>query len=196
MRRLTALPLLSILALALSGCVFVPASSLESTPASSEPVPTEVTEAEVAVQPEPSPTTTPSPTPEPEPEPELAPTPDLDAFEEVDERTLALVAKNPEAHIGKQLIAYGHVAQFDSFTGKCAIRVDLGHTAMQAWYDYEHNTIVTSGDATADCPELDPIVQDDEVKLWLTIVGAFEYDTTFGGSATSIAAHAWKIELL
>lgn len=133
-------------------------------------------------------------TPEPE---EPAPfVPDLSTFSELDERTLALMAKDPAAYEGTNAIVYGEIVQYDSFTGKCGMRLNLGHTVMEYSFDYEHNTIATSGDGDANCPVLDPLVQGDIVKLWVTVLGAYDYDTTIGGTATSIAVEVWQAELL
>lgn len=133
------------------------------------------------------------PTPEPAPTPT---TPDLTTFGELDERTLALIAKDPAAYEGTNAIVYGKITQYDSFTGKCGIRLDLSHTVQEYSYDYEHNTIASSGDGEANCPVLDPLVQDDIVKLWVTVLGAYSYDTTIGGTATAIAVEVWQAEIL
>jgi hypothetical protein len=132
---------------------------------------------------------------EPEPAPEAF-VPDLSTFAELDERTLALIAKDPEAYVGTNAIVYGEVTQYDSFTGKCGMRLNISHTAKEYTYDYEHNTIATSGDGIETCPVLDPIVQEDVVKLWVTVLGAYEYDTTIGGTATAIAIEVWQAEIL
>jgi len=132
---------------------------------------------------------------EPEPEPEAF-VPDLSTFTELDERTLALIAKDPEAYVGTNAIVYGEVTQYDSFTGKCGMRLNISHTAKEYTYDYEHNTIATSGDGYENCPVLDPVVQDDVVKLWVTVLGVSEYDTTIGGTATAIAIEVWQAEIL
>lgn len=132
---------------------------------------------------------------EPAPEPERV-APDLSTFGELDERTLALIAKDPAAYEGTNAIVYGKITQYDSFTGKCSMRLNLGHTVMEYSYDYEHNTLAFSGDGDATCPVLDPLVQDDIVKLWVTVSGAYNYETTIGGTATAIAIEVWQAELL
>lgn len=129
----------------------------------------------------------------PEPEPVV---PDLTTFGELDERTLALIAKDPAAYEGTNAIVYGKITQYDSFTGKCSMRLNLGYTVMEHSYDYEHNTLAFSGDGDTNCPVLDPLVQDDIVKLWVTVNGAYSYETTIGGTATAIAIEVWQAELL
>lgn len=122
--------------------------------------------------------------------------PNLSAFGELDDRTFAQLAKNPDAFIGSNLIAYGVVTQFDSATGKCAMRLNTGHTIAEFSFDYSNNTLAISGDAESVCPVLDPVVQDDHVKLWATVLGAYEYETAIGGTATAILLEVHQIEQL
>jgi hypothetical protein len=122
--------------------------------------------------------------------------PDLTTFGELDERTLALIAKDPAAYEATNAIVYGKITQYDSFTGRCSMRLNLGHTVMENSYEYEHNTLAFSGDGDAICPVLDPLVQDDIVKLWVTVSGAYSYETTIGGTATAILVEVWQAELM
>jgi hypothetical protein len=124
------------------------------------------------------------------------PAPDLSAFGELDQRTLALIAKDPAAYVGTNAIVYGNITQYDSFSGKCSMRLNIGHAVMKHSYDYKHNTRAFSGDGKTSCPVLDPLVEGDTVKLWVTITGASNYDTTIGGTATSIGVEVWQAELL
>lgn len=138
----------------------------------------------------------PKPEPAPEPEPVAPAAPDLATFSETDERSLALIAKDPDSFAGTNIILYGNVTQYDSFTGKCGMRLNVGNTIAEYSFDYKHNTIVYSGDGTSDCPVLAPIVQDDNVKIWMTISGSYSYDTTLGGTATAISGQVWHAEVL
>lgn len=119
----------------------------------------------------------------------------LGVFAETDERTFAQIAKDPDSYIGTKLIIYGSVTQFDSATGPCTMRVNAGHTVAENSFDYPANTLVTSGTST-DCPVLGPIVQNDHVKIWGTVLGAYSYDTSIGGTATAILFDAVQVELL
>lgn len=136
------------------------------------------------------------PLPTPTSQPEVDLTPDLESLSEISERDLAIIARDPDAHTGENYIVYGHVTQFDPFTGRCGLRMNSSEAPQAAWYDYEHNTILVSGDFESECPEFDEVLQDDEIKVWVTIGGAYDYKTTLGGSAVAIYGIAWKVELL
>ncbi|MCB0915279.1 MAG: hypothetical protein KDC23_06180 [Actinobacteria bacterium] len=43
----------------------------------------------------------------------------------LDERTWALIAKDPEAHAGESYLVFGEVTQFDSATGTSAFRANV-----------------------------------------------------------------------
>ena len=122
--------------------------------------------------------------------------PDLATFGEVDERTFALMGKDPDAHVGENLVVYGNVFQFDSFTGTCSFMANTSNAAQAASYDYAQNTLVWAGDRDADCPILAPIVQGDHVKLWVTVQGSYSYETQIGGSTNALMIEAHQVELL
>ncbi len=153
-----------------------PVPQVTTTPENPEPQPT----AEVA---------------EPEVEPELV-VPDLATFGTVDERTFALIAKEPDAHIGTNLIVFGDVAQLDSATGPCNMLLSAAEAQQENSFDYEQNTFATSGDGDAVCPVFDPLVEGDHVKMWVTVLGSFSYDTQIGGNTTVPAFQVWQAELL
>lgn len=149
------------------------------------------TESADAVEPEPEPTT--ESTPEPPPAPV---TPDLATFTETDDRNWALIAKDPDSHAGTNLILYGSIMQFDSATGRCAMIIKTAATQKDVSYDYEQNVLGVSGDGDTTCPVFDPLVQDDHVKIWATVVSSFSYDTQIGGNTTVPMIEVWQVELL
>jgi len=108
----------------------------------------------------------------------------IDNATEVSARQLSKIAKSPDDYIGKTLVVYGEVSQFDAATGECTFRADIGNTNMAYSWSYEYNSIFTSGDGESDCPKLDDIVQDDEVRMTVTSLGSFSYDTQIGGRTT------------
>lgn len=137
---------------------------------------------------------------EPEPEPELvdplpAP-PDLTTFGTVDERSFALIAKEPDSHIGTNMIVYGSVAQLDSATGPCVMLLSAAEGEKASSFDYGQNTLAMSGDGEVSCPVFDPLVEGDHVKMWVTVLGSFSYDTQIGGNTTVPAFEVWQAELL
>lgn len=140
------------------------------------------------------PTTEPT---EEEPEPPAAPTtPDLSTFAAVEDRDFALIAKDPDAHSGKNLILYGSIMQFDSATGRCAMLIDTAATQKEVSFDYSQSVMAVAGDGDTECPVFDPLVEDDHVKLWVTIDQSFSYDTQIGGNTTVPMVEVWQAELL
>lgn len=132
-----------------------------------------------------------------EPAPPAQPaTPDLSTFVEVDDRTFALIAKDPDAHVGENIILYGNIMQFDSATGRCAMLISTAGTQKEYSYDYNQNTMALSGDGMSTCPVFDPLVEDDTIKMWATIGGSFSYDTQIGGNTTVPKIEVWQVELL
>lgn len=106
---------------------------------------------------------------------------DLSTYQEIDDRTWALVAKDPKAHIGEKYVVYGKVTQFDSATGRSAFRANTGGEQQEYSYKYDVNTMVS----TADPAQVSEIVEDDLVKMYVRVTGALTYSTTIGGSTTA-----------
>lgn len=105
---------------------------------------------------------------------------DRTQYEVLGERDYALVAKNPDAHIGRKLVVYGYVAQFDSGTGSNQFRAYTGNAPSSRTYDFDINTIVTSTDSKI----LTNLVKDDFVTMYVEVKGSYNYSTTMGGSTT------------
>lgn len=108
----------------------------------------------------------------------------IDSAQPVSVRELSLIVKKPDSHTGETVVVFGEVTQFDSATGACIFRANIAPANMANTWDYDHNAIFTAGDGDADCPKLDPIVADDQVRMTATVVSAFSYDTQIGGSTT------------
>lgn len=176
---------LAVLASTVSTVVVTSSTTTDNAPGSSESA---ETEGKPAADPA---TDTEAPASEPE-----AAAPDLATFGELDERTFALLVKDPDAHVGENLIVYGSVFQFDSFTGKCSFMADTAQGVQTTSYDYAQNTMVWAGDQESDCPILAPIVEGDHVKIWATVQGSYSYDTQSGGSTNALLLEAHQVELL
>jgi hypothetical protein len=119
--------------------------------------------------------------------------PDVSTFPELAERDLALLVKNPDASVGQNLIAYGNVTQFDAATGPCAFLANISFGTKEASYEYEYNSWNT---ADGSCSVLDPIVEGDNVKLWLSSTGSYSYGTQIGGNTTVPSFEVLQVELL
>lgn len=120
---------------------------------------------------------------------------DLSKFTKMSTRDYAQMAKDPDAFIGRNIILVGVVTQFDSATGPCTMRANTGPAKTAYSYEYDVNTIITSGDGESDCPILDPLVTDDHFSMRATVLGAFEYDTAIGGSATAVLMEAFWVKI-
>ncbi len=101
----------------------------------------------------------------------------------VTSRELQRLVKDPSGHVGETVVVFGRVTQFDSVTGQCTFRASIGHTKMRA-YSYNHNAMFVAGDLETNCPELDDVLEDDQVKVTATMVMPYSYSTTMGGTTT------------
>ena len=126
-------------------------------------------------------------------EPE-AQAPDLSTYGEIGERDLGFLIRDPEAHIGQAFVAYANVEQFDTVTGNCGIRVSLSHVEREYSYEYDHNAMVEATAAT--CGQLDQVLEDDVLKLWVTTMGVERYSTQFGNGAVAPVFRLDRLEPL
>ncbi|MCM0673885.1 hypothetical protein NCC78_04075 [Micromonospora phytophila] len=108
-----------------------------------------------------------------------APPPKPPSYKTLSERQWKLIAKNPDAHIGKTYVVYGRVTQFDAATGVDNFRADVAHRRMADEYDYETNTLLTGLSS-----DLENLVQDDIFRANVTVLSSFSYDTQIGGETT------------
>ncbi|MEV1328547.1 hypothetical protein AB0J20_03085 [Micromonospora costi] len=147
----------------------VPSSPSPTTaaPATASPTTTAPTTA-VPTSAAPSPTRTTAP---PKPKPP--------SYKTLSERQWKLIAKNPDAYIGKTYVVFGRVTQFDAATGVDTFRADVAHRRMAEKYDYETNTMLT-GSAS----DLENLVEDDIFRANVTVLSSFSYDTQIGGETT------------
>ncbi|MFY1689078.1 hypothetical protein [Plantactinospora sp. WMMB782] len=110
--------------------------------------------------------------PKPKPAPKVT-------YKPLTERQWKLVVKDPDKYIGKTYIVYGVVTQFDAATGTDTFRADVGHKNMQYDFEYDTNTLLTASAA-----KLENVVEDDEFRATVRVVGSHSYDTQIGGNTT------------
>ncbi|MEO3777295.1 hypothetical protein ABGB16_10675 [Micromonospora sp. B11E3] len=101
------------------------------------------------------------------------------SYQTLSERRWKLVAKNPDAYLGKTYVVYGRVTQFDAATGTDSFRADVAHRRMADEWDYETNTMLTGSDS-----DLEDLVEDDTFRAKVTVLGSYSYDTQIGGQTT------------
>lgn len=121
---------------------------------------------------------------------------DPSAFPEIAERDYALLVKDPDSAIGQSFIVYGTIWQFDAASGQCSFLAATAPTVMADAWEYPTDVMVFGGDGDTDCALLDPIVQDDTVKMWVTNSGSYDYETQAGGTATVPLFEVVQIEVL
>lgn len=100
-------------------------------------------------------------------------------YKKLTAREWALIAKNPDAHVGEAIIVYGYITQFDSATGSDTFRADVSGQRQSDWYDYDTNTFLSGDEA-----RLSDFVEDDIFVAKVTVEGSYSYETTMGGETT------------
>lgn len=103
---------------------------------------------------------------------------DLDpsTYEAITPREFALLVKNPDASIGRKVVLYGLVTQFDTNTGQDSFRARTGAELG----DYRQNTIFYAQDQSI----LSQVVARDAVTIWCKGNGTETYKTSLNGEET------------
>lgn len=186
--------ILGAIALLASIAMTIGVANLASNP---RPRPAAVESAEPSAKPSGTPSSEPSaPAEEPSDPPASSGAPDQASFVSMDERGWALIAKDPDANAGTNVILFGTITQFDSATGNCAMLISTSAIQKEMSYDYDQNVMAVSGDWDTECPTFDPLVEGDHVQLWATVNQSFSYDTQIGGNTTVPMVEVWYAQLL
>ena len=113
---------------------------------------------------------------------EAAEAPAKSDHESLTSREFAKLVKDPDAHVGENVIVYAEVTQFDAATGDEAFRGSVTSDKQEDtdyyWIDGENAFFEGDADLLAD------VVAEDVVKVWVTVGGSYSYDTQNGGSTT------------
>lgn len=113
------------------------------------------------------------------------------SYKKLTAREWKKIAKSPDGHIGEHYVVYGVVTQFDAATGDEGFRADVDAVHHAEAYDYETNTIL-SGDAA----DLADLVEDDQFRGKVTVLGSYSYDTQIGDNTTAPQLSVDSIEVL
>jgi hypothetical protein len=121
-------------------------------------------------------TATPSPSTPVNP-PSLSPQ-DLDpsTYESLSPRDYALLVKDPDSNIGRKIVVYGVVTQFDAATGKAQLRANTGAQPD----DYLQYTIIDALFPSI----LANVVERDAVTMWCRVKGSGTYHPIIGRDMT------------
>lgn len=106
----------------------------------------------------------------------------------------ALIAKDPDSHVGEAVIVYGEVTQFDSATGTGEFRANVDgvkHPVSYGFADYPTNTVL-SGDVSA----LGNLVQGDLFQADAVVAGSVSYQNTMGGSLSAPKLTVLKVTVI
>jgi hypothetical protein len=96
---------------------------------------------------------------------------DLDpsTYQTLSPRDFALLIKNPDASIGRKIVLYGVVTQFDTNTGQAKFRARTGAEPG----DYDQNSLFYAHDRSI----LSSVVAQDVVTIWCAVDGTETYET-------------------
>lgn len=174
--------------------VTVPASPVARptpTPATAAPdttvpaTPTAATETPVTELPSESPTAEASPTLEATPTP--TPTATKKPFNAADYATLGArsfkkLIKTPDRYVGKKVVVYGNVFQFDAATGECNFLADTAERNIKSYgyFNGENSWI----EAHNSCKIFNDVVEGDILKMYVEVGPSYSYDTQAGGNTT------------
>ena len=99
----------------------------------------------------------------------------------IGKRDFALIAKDPDAHVGEKYVLYGAISQFDTNTGPNAFLARTDGEQHTYSYEYDENAFVQAENPSL----LAKVVKGDLVKMYVQVVGSYSYDTQIGGHATA-----------
>ncbi|KXF84340.1 hypothetical protein D092_20675 [Rhodococcus ruber Chol-4] len=102
------------------------------------------------------------------------------AYEQLNTRDFALIARDSAAAQGRKIVLYGYVSQFDSATGTNQFRASVDSQPLGSWYEYDHNVVIKASDRGL----VANVVEDDLITMWVEVDEPLTYDTTLGGSTT------------
>lgn len=125
---------------------------------------------------------------EPSPEPAVEAAPKPGSFRTLNARGWAKLVKDPDRYTGKRSRIYGCIFQFDGATGPDAFLAEASFRRERYWYlDGENASFI--GDEAM----LDEFVEDDIVRMDVTSLGSYSYDTQAGGNTTVPAFEVVRI---
>ena len=112
-------------------------------------------------------------------------------YEDITAREWALIAKDPDAYVGRGIIVYGVITQFDSATGSASFRADVSARPQEDEYSYDTNTILQGAEST-----LSSFVEGDQFRAQVTVASATSYSNVMGGETVVPVLQVQNISLL
>lgn len=105
---------------------------------------------------------------------------DPSSYEALSERDWQLIVKDPDAHIGRQIVVYAEVAQFDDMTGSETFRASAAASPTEYYFTDGENVVFVGDEAV-----LAPIVQGDQIMVHATVLGSQSYGSMMGGTVVA-----------
>lgn len=112
-------------------------------------------------------------------------------YEDITAREWALIAKDPDAYVGRGIVVYGVITQFDSATGSASFRADVSARPQEDEYSYDTNTILQGAEST-----LSSFVEGDQFRAQVTVASATSYSNVMGGETVVPVLQVQNISLL
>lgn len=122
---------------------------------------------------------TPSPAPTPAATAQPTPTPQPAGYQELSNREWAQLVKAPDNYAGDRVVVWGCITQFDAATGPDQFRAESANRRLQYWFSDGENAYFAGTSS-----QLAEFVADDVVRMDVTVIGAYTYETTQGGFIT------------
>lgn len=110
-----------------------------------------------------------------------APKPKPVTYAKVSSRAWSKIARDPSAHVGKTIVVYGGITQFDSATGNSMFRANVDGVRHSEWFDYDTNTVLTAPDPAL----IDDLATEDMFEAKVVVSGEFSYESTFGAELST-----------
>lgn len=103
-------------------------------------------------------------------------------YDTLSRRTFKKLVKAPDRYIGKKVVLYGNVNQFDAATGACNFLADTAERNVTSYgfFNGENSWI----EARSRCSIFDDVVEGDIFKMYAEVGPSFSYDTQIGGNTT------------
>lgn len=116
----------------------------------------------------------------------------LAVFNNISERDWALIAKDPNGNIGKTIIVYGYITQFDAATGLNQFRADVNGVNNRTLYGLTGDNTFLTGTKEL----LKQFVAKDYFYAKVIVRGSYTYTTTMNGSLTVPKLEVFEINRL
>ncbi|WP_261773642.1 hypothetical protein [Rhodococcoides corynebacterioides] len=114
---------------------------------------------------------------------------DRSSYANLDDRSLSMVLRDPEAEKGRRVVLYGEVTQFDTITGPELFMAQVAGAPSDA--GYTNSILVRLRDAAV----ARDVVEDDLVTLYVELDGVQSYENRLGQETQAAVVWANIVEV-